>query len=107
MGLRASIYTNPLYVGCSNKGISERYTEVCVVNAEGPFEPKHDTPAVELVAMKLGNSVHVYARPVAFAKRHTMFGGAFISTSDSRFGEAVKNLGGVAGVAIGLHDRVE
>ena len=113
MGLLATIYYNKNFRQCAAGGISERFETVCVVNAEGPFHPTPDIPAVELVSMHLGilqrgRRIHVYARPVDKGNgRQYMHGGSFISTSDSRFNEAVEKLGGVGSVAIQLHDRQE
>jgi hypothetical protein len=58
MGIVARIYDSPLG-NCSNNGVSAKYTEVCVVNVEGPFEPTEDTPAVRLIKRSAGNVVCV------------------------------------------------
>ena len=104
MGLLACIYDSPLG-NCSNKGISAKFKSVCIVNAEGPFEPSENAPAVTLVKRPYGNIVAI---PVGLEGKWTMFGGAYVSTSDSRFGELVRKLSGYEhGFPVALHDRVE
>ncbi len=103
MGINARIYDNPLG-NCSNDGLSAKHKEVCVVNVDGPFQPTPAAPAVNLVKARAGNLV---CQPVGLEGR-TMFGGAFVYTGDSRFGDAVRELSGYDhGFPIPLHDRVE
>lgn len=108
MGLIASIYYNKSYRNCAAGGISERFEEVTIVNAEGPFDPTPERPAVKLVAMDL-RPKHVYAVPVVEGGEFFQWsmGGSYISTSDSRFSEALTRLGGIGSVAVQLHDRRE
>jgi len=104
MGLIASIYDSPLG-NCSNDGVSANYKRVCIVNVEGPFEPNDDAPAVRLIKSRNGNLV---CEPVGLEQKWTMFGGAFIYSSDSRFSAAVQKLSGYDhGFPVALHDRVE
>lgn len=104
MGLIAYVYDSPLG-NCSNRGLSSQFKEVCIVNIDGPFDPKPDMPAVKLVKRNHGNIVCI---PVGLESKWTMFGGAYITTSDSRFGEAVRELSGYEhGFPVALHDRVE
>ena len=104
MGMLAHIYDSPLG-NCSNKGLSSKFKEVCVINVEGPFDPSPDAPAVKLVKRDHGNIVCI---PVGLEDKWTMFGGAYVSTSDSRFNDAVRKLSGYAhGFPVALHDRVE
>jgi hypothetical protein len=104
MGMLAYIYKPP-YGECSNKGISSRVSEVCVINVEGPFEPSEKAPAVRLTKRPFGNVVCI---PVEVEKKWTMFGGCYVDTSDSRFNEAVSALAGYKfGFPVALHDRVE
>lgn len=104
MGLLAYVYDSPLG-NCSNKGLSSQFTRVCVVNVEGPFDPQPDMPAVKLVKRQYGNIVCV---PVDLEGKWTMFGGAYVTTSDSRFNRAVEEMSGYAhGFPVALHDRVE
>jgi hypothetical protein len=104
MGLLAWIYDSPLG-NCSNKGLSSKFKEVCIVNVDGPFSPSEKTPAVRLVKRKWGNIVAI---PVGLEDSGTMFGGAYVATSDSRFSQAVEKLSGYEhGFPVALHDRVE
>ena len=110
MGIIASIYTHPTYKGCSMNGISERFTEVTVVNAEGPFLPMPSRPAVLLESHMPGIVRAVPCSPegVRYSGVWWMAGGAFISSSDSRFSRAVESLiGGRFYGAVALHDRNE
>jgi hypothetical protein len=103
MGLYANIYDRPLG-NCSNGGISAGHKRVCLVNVEGPFEPTPDAPAARLIKTRLGNLV---CEPLGLEGK-TMFGGAFVYSSDSRFGEAVQKLSGYGHpFPVGLHDRIE
>lgn len=104
MGLIVSIYRNAGR-DTSNDGVTSRHDKVCVINIEGPFDPSPDCPAMELVPHASFRG-HCFLRPIT--AMHTMFGGAFGYTSDSRFSEAVRKLTGVNGsYAIQIHDRIE
>lgn len=104
MGMLAYVYDSPLG-NCSNKGLSSKYKEVCVINVEGPFDPSPEYPAVRLIKRKWGN---VVCEPVGLEDKAKMFGGAYVTTSDSRFGEAVRKLSGYEfSFPVALHDRVE
>ena len=119
MGLIAEIYKSS-GSNCSADGISNRFNSVTIVNAEGPFDPAEDRPAVLLI-LGPGNRVgsgpkHVIAVPAEFVNGRwvelkgqgsRMNGGTFIATSDSRYHELVERLGGVRGTAISFHDRFE
>ncbi|SDG59812.1 hypothetical protein SAMN05216338_1001858 [Bradyrhizobium sp. Rc2d] len=104
MGLIAHIYDRPLG-NCSNGGVSAKHRQVCVVNVDGPFEPTQDGPAVRLIKRSTGNLV---CEPLGLENRWTMFGGAYVYTSDSRFTEAVEKLSGYNhAFPVALHNRVE
>jgi hypothetical protein len=105
MGMIASVYDNPLG-NCSNNGVSANAKQVCIVNVEGPFDPTPDAPAVKLIKReRVGNVVCV---PVGLEGKWTMFGGAFVYSSDSRFNRAVEKLSGYEhSFPVALHDRVE
>jgi hypothetical protein len=104
MGILGHIYDSPLG-NCSNGGVSAKHTQVCVINVDGPFEPTQDTPAVRLIKRSTGNLVCV---PVGLEDKWTMFGGAYVYTSDSRFTGAVERLSGYNhSFPVALHDRVE
>ena len=118
MGLTAGIFVTkePGYENCSNGGISSKFKQVCIVNADGPSEPQPDCPAVIIESHYRGIVRAIPAQLVgghwrAVEMSHCvgpMAGGAFIHTSDSRFGELVEKLiGGRFYGAVALHDRFE
>jgi hypothetical protein len=115
MGINISVYRDADGRDCSMNGISSRFSRLCVVNADGPFEPKDDCPAVlmqnhfrgcvRLVPAKLvdGKWVEIDGPGVG-----PMFGGNFGAHSDSRFNElASKLLGQNFYGAVAIHDRFE
>jgi hypothetical protein len=112
MGLIANIYRWSL-PDCSNGGLSSRVNEVTLVNVEGPFEPSEDRPAALLLNGHLRGTVRIVpAIEVAPGRYepdgHPAMGGAYVSTSDSRFTEAVEKLTGAPFYgAVALHDRYE
>lgn len=110
MGLTAEVYRWTLG-DCSNGGISSRVDKVTIVNADGPFEPSEDAPAVELVAEKHFEWATIRAVPVDAPedrRNGPMMGGAYVATSDSRFREAIERLIGHGFYgAVALHDRWE
>lgn len=119
MGLIANIHKHNGQ-SCSLNGLSERFNDVVIVNADGPFDPTPTMPAVMLIRGPGGNG-HVIAVPAMLAARNDkaaqwvemtdmgsrMNGGTFIHSSDSRFHELVAKLGGQRGTAVSFHDRFE
>lgn len=108
MGLICGILEDKEIGNCSNGGISARFSRVCVVNAEGPFDPADDLPAVRIEQNKCGH----WGGPVAYPEDTgegvgPMFGGTFITTSDGRLGELLRKLGYKHVRAVPLHDRWE
>ena len=111
MGLTARIYrdVSDTY-DCTMNGWSVRYTNVCIVNAEGPFEPDDDHPAVLVRKHPRANALHVVSQIDADSGKWTMFGGNFLACSDSRFGELCRRLLRDPNAYIGavqIHDRIE
>ena len=106
----------------SADGISNRVDNVTIVNIKGPIsEPDDKHPPVMLVRgpgrTDHRGVAHIIAVPAVKNERgqwveerrsnaNRMMGGSYI-TGDSRFGEAVEAMGGVAYVPIALHDRFE
>lgn len=106
MGLLAHIYKAGS--NCSNGGISETASEVCILNVSGPFDPSDTRPAVLLVPGNLKGIAKIVPKALADAGRWTIFGGCYVATSDSRFTEAVEQITGARfSGAVPLHDRVE
>lgn len=116
MGLNIEVYRNAGRGGdCTMNGISSRFTSLCVVNVDGPFEPNEGRPAVILdvreistqkilrlvPAEKVGDSY----QPV---KSWIMMGGNYGATSDSRFSDKCEELTGhMFYGAVAIHDRIE
>lgn len=119
MGLIVNVYRADRD-DCSNGGISAKATALCVVNIDGPFEPRHDMPAAILTTNQVGDPV---IKPANYDKQEYedgsietvfseqpgwfMMGGNFAYSSDSRFGEALRKMGANIYGAIPIHDRQE
>lgn len=113
MGLNVSVYKFPLG-DCTNNGISGGDTrELCLVNVDGPFNPRPGIPAAMLVNGNMqGLAKIVPAKELAVgfytAEGWWMMGGNFGHTSDSRFREAVEKITGhPSSGAIPIHDWQE
>ena len=107
MGLQVEIYRSDTFGDCTNGGISSRVgvRGFTLTNVEGADTPNANYPAAEL---KKGafNSVHI--KPAWNEDQHTMDGGNFAATCDSRFNSAIKELLGHHFYgAVAIHDRVE
>tara|TARA_R110000824_G_scaffold167884_1_gene344954 strand:- start:50 stop:430 length:381 start_codon:yes stop_codon:yes gene_type:complete len=117
MGLHANIYRSH-YSDASNGGISSEHEQVTVVNCDGPFEPCDKYPPVMLVKGHHEFSIKI----VPVDQKHLentgefiptkswyMFGGTFVSTSDSRFSDKVSEIIGqrVYSQCVPFHDRTE
>lgn len=115
MGIIANVYRSDY--DCTLNGWSSLFNKVTVVNAEGPFDPTDDCPAVMIVRHSTMNSLHAISVADKLNNRQTMMGGNFLHSSDSRFGKLCQKLleeGGANPVrgwihtgAIAIHDRVE
>lgn len=115
MGLYISVYRDADGHDCTLHGVSSRFKELCLVNADGPFEPREDRPAVLMQnhyrnclrivpAKKVGDEWVAIDGPGI----GPMFGGNYGATSDSRFGELCsKLLGQDFYGAVAIHDRFE
>ena len=93
----------------SNHGISEKYDEILYESPDGYVElDTEDLPEnfCVLVKRELWGEKHYYFAPKTLidAGKWVMSGGTIVSSSDSRYGEA---LGETTGRPIPLHDRVE
>jgi hypothetical protein len=87
--LRVSIFEDKRIGNCSNHGISEKYNNVLILNADGPEEVDLDNPPENLCILvhrtlfgKEADYVRPYADPTGAG---WMSGGALVWTSDSRF----------------------
>tara|TARA_R100000231_G_scaffold49082_1_gene41962 strand:- start:107 stop:436 length:330 start_codon:yes stop_codon:yes gene_type:complete len=107
MGLQVEIYRSTTTVDCTNGGMSSRQgvRGFTLTNVEGPSQPSPIYPAAKL---KKGafNSLHI--KPAWNEDEHTMDGGNFAASSDSRFSQACRELLGHHFYgAVAIHDRVE
>ena len=106
MGLTVDLYKCVDRTDCSNGGItSQEIQGFCLTNVDGPFEPNVDYPAAKLVVGPF-NSIHI--KPEAIGDAHSMDGGTFAATSDSRLNDKIEELTGCRFYgAVAVHDRVE
>lgn len=118
MGLIAHIYKTAGLGDCSNGGLSGKVDEVTIVNADGPFEPTLERPAVMIVPGYVRGTVHavpaienqgMFDTPWLPAREHWMHGGTFIGSSDARFSECIFAILHTPhdGSPIAFHDRTE
>lgn len=86
----------------TNGGASSKFNTFTLVDPVLPavFNVAANRPALKLVRRELFGSTYIHAVPAELEGRHTMFGGNFIYTSDSRF----RN---ISNQPIPIHDRVE
>ena len=105
--LALNIY-KPGYGDCSNGGLSSKY-ESCYIECEDGWMDEDKVPADAIVKLEKGafGTVHLVPEEPTDAN-HTpyMFGGCYVSTSDSRWSKMIEKLG-LSHVAIALHDRTE
>ena len=107
MGLRVHILKDQ-YGDTSNGGASSRVGRLTITNVEGPFEPDATAPAAILKHGVMGTIIVVLENPsMDKGVVGPMFGGSFITTSDSRFSEKLRDMGLYSHVAIPFHDRYE
>lgn len=101
-GLLVYVYRNAEFGGCTNGGVTDKFTKLTLVGdgVEGPFEVDDGEPYLELVR----NAYRVHAEPRNFGDVSglvgPMFGGNFVYSSDSRFRK-------VCPAPIPVHDRYE
>ena len=69
-------------------------SKLCIINADGPFEPTNDAPAAMIEAGPFRSVRIVPTAPRWVGQGNRMFGGNFAYTSDSRFSAAVKEITG-------------
>ena len=108
MGLHIYIYKDDLG-DCTNGGVSSRDIEgLTLTNVDGPFNPCDRYPSAKLVVQEFFNRRSVKIVPTEIGKRHSMFGGNYGATSDSRFSDMVEDMLGHSFYgAVPIHDRVE
>ena len=105
-GLLVHVLRDASGTDCTNDGVSSRFTKF-VLTGEGIvelFAPTADAPELRLVRRELstgrpyGSRFYLHAEPPDKGGRWAMFGGNFVTTSDSRF---------PSDYPIPVHDRFE
>lgn len=97
-------HADPKWGDCTCDGITSRFTTVAVPHREGYITlddlKKRNTPICDIIVRPyLKNYIHARPREVAQGT-HSMFGGNYIASSDSRISR-------INQYPIGVHDRVE
>lgn len=105
-GLLAYIFEAKEFGNCSNGGLSSKVKSVIVVGNGIPeiFEARPMVPAVKVVRRMFPDGEHIHFEPVENPRPDCvgwMFGGAYVHSSDSRFGEAFGSC------PVPLYDRQE
>lgn len=113
MGLIISLYHGDY---TSSKDVLHGYSRVTVVNADGPWEPTKDAPAVVIEANAVGNPV---IKPVFdwFVEQglltkeqtgwHLTASDIYAGTSDSRFGRALQRYTANTYIGVPVHSRLD
>ena len=109
MGLHINIYKCNKYGDCTNNGVSSWDIKgLCITNVNGGDNPSDKYPSAELVTQEHFNRKTIKIVPIHVGNRHSMFGGNYGATSDSRFSETVERMLGHSFYgAVPIHDRVE
>lgn len=109
-GLLVSIYKNPSYAECSNGGVSQYNDKAILIGAGIPeiFTAGENDLVLKLLPGNLAGTAKIVPLHQPKGISGPMFGGCFVSTSDSRFSEAVEKICGHRFYgAVPLHDRFE
>lgn len=108
MGLLVEVYKWSLG-DCTNGGVSSKHNKLCIINMEGPFEPRDDAPAALLIQHpSVKEHCYIVPKELIDSSRVFMSGGNFAYSSDTRFWQAVNKLTGTKGsFAVSIHDRTE
>lgn len=114
MGLNVDVFRSG-FSDSTNEGISSSAKSICLVNVDGPINPK--VTSYTRAMLVPGNGVgYVKIVPAELQANGTygpvkdwcMMGGNFAYTSDSRFHNAVKSITGQPSWgAVPIHDRIE
>lgn len=97
------VYRSPRLGDCTNGGISASSDRLLLICEDGFVDAKTDDPTLlRLVKREFGGGVYLHAEPVNPDRGEKvlgpMFGGNYVSTSDSRF---------PSDYPIPVHDRYE
>ena len=112
MALVVSVFHNSMG-DFTNRGISSKTKEICLVNVDGPT--KNPTcPVAMLVAGNVKGTVKIVPAILndngmyVATRQWCMMGGNYAATSDSRFYEAIRRIiGAQFDGAVPIHDRFE
>lgn len=98
-GMLVFVLRAPGLGDCTNGGISSKFEKFVIVGEGIPeiFEPNQDSPGLELVKRNINGNEYLSCKPLG-EKDHTMFGGNYITSSDSRMPSKYP---------IPIHDRKE
>ena len=94
----------PAYGDCTNNGLTSKNNSILLISdddtVQGPSEINDNEDYLVLVKRQLSDGEYLHAVPKSLLNsgKHVMFGGNFITTSDSRFPSKYP---------IPVHDRVE
>ena len=106
MGLNINVYVAKNFADCSSNGVSNQNDVLCVSNIDGPFDPSGNNEV--LLVRGPGHNQAILVPKEEYEKgEHTMFGGNYGGSSDSRFAEAVEKLVGSRLGVVAIHDRIE
>lgn len=111
MGMIVNCYRHLPYQDASNGGLSSKHQNFTLVNADGPFEPTQDSPAVIMVKGNLPNTVKIVPAERSgdgWVPVHGwfMFGGTYLA-GDSRVDKLAESLGAPNVGIYAFHDRME
>lgn len=86
---------------CTNGGVSSRHDRmILVVDEEDVPSEINGTPTLVLVRRVIAGQPYMHVKPVSAGSSHTMMGGNFVYSCDSRFRE-------LAQYPLPIHDRIE
>lgn len=114
MGLIVDIFRTSSRGDCTNNGISSTAHNLCLVNVDGPFSPREDSPAAMLIKGNLAGTARIVPAKkldngsYIVSDGWWMMGGNYAAVSDTRFSEAIERiLGHRFYGAVAIHDRRE
>ena len=104
-GLTVDVLRSAKYGDSTNGGVSSRFNEFVIVDpaVDEIFEATAKCPALKLVRRTIGGKLYIHAEPLAPVPSNCvgyMFGGNFVTSSDSR-------IRSINAYPIPVHDRIE
>lgn len=103
-GLVVFVYRDARGSDCTNGGVTSKFDHMVLIDPKirAPFTVSNTCPGLKLVRRNFGGSEYIHAEPLEQPKGRVgpMFGGNYISSSDSRFRE-------ICQYPIPVHDRFE